>query len=248
MHFAVDESTVGSPPAVQSHAPVPSLVRAWFEIARRPTRPVIFEWARLATRRWIIISLLVPLALRYVSQIVTVPLDAATTAHTSLTWWIQRLVNGLLVSPADYLLSVLATAYLAGYLARKRTAPIATRFERALRPYALAQVPFELSAIVFTISLAAFGQMPGPTDNVFLSAGPLLHLVLALGGCGVALAAGVYSLALLVNALSVGSGRSRLMCFVLAAVATILVEVAVSGVAELVGAPFGLHLWPFAWP
>lgn len=248
MHFAVDDSTVGSPPAVQSHAPLPSLVRAWFEIARRPTRPVILEWARLATPRWIIISLLVALVLDYVSQTVTVLLDAATTAHTSLTWWITHLINGLLVYPVEYLLGVLVTAYLVGYFARKRTAPIATRFERALRPYALAQVPAELSTIVFTISLAAFGQMPGPTDNVFLSAGPLLHLVLALGGCGVALAVGIYSLVLLVNALYVGSGRNRLMCFVLAAVATILVEVAISGVAELVGAPFGLHLWPFPWP
>lgn len=244
----MDERTRDTPPGAQSLAAPPSLVRAWLAIGLRPTRPVILKWARLATPRWVVISLLVSLALDYAGQTITLLLDAAATAHASSTWWIEHLINALLVYPASFVPGMLATAWLVGYFSRGRQAPVTTRFWRALRPYALAQVPGEIVSLAVSPSLNMFGQMPRPTDNVFLSTGPFLHLLLACGGCGVALAALVYGLALLVNALYVGSGLNRVVCFLLAAVATVAVELAVSGIAALIGAPFGLRLWPYPWP
>jgi hypothetical protein len=216
-----------------------TLFRAWREAAFRPSRRTFETLSAIADSRWVAASLLVSLALIYLSSALLwlaeragLPVPSSSTTRPVQSPG-EAAVYQLLLTPATFVFGVLVTAYVVARFAPAARGSIDVRFQQVLRPYALALAPSQCATLIIMLI---------PTSNASLT--DTGHIALGCLNILVLLAASSYGVVVIVNALSAGSGRSRWVVFILSLLAIVPTLLVTQVVPAVLARPFGVHLLP----
>ncbi len=139
-----------------------SLLQAWLSIAVHPSRQNIAAWAQIATAGWVRASIIVAVVLQLayatvlalvIHSIVESALSQATGLDAATQSSLQSMANLIfgvvLIAPVTYLLKVFAIPFGQALFMSSGLGTTGQRFQRALKPWALAQVGMTSATFLF---------------------------------------------------------------------------------------------------
>ncbi len=233
-------------PTMQPVAPATgTLQQAWQQIATKPDRAVIAAWSQAANlpqnQTWVQNSLIVGAALAAVAALIVGVLTFIAFSGVTLTTNVGGIgglgaatIGGIIVSiierPIIYVGSVVALAFGLALFMPESYGPLQARFQRALKPLALAQVGVQVVGLVYGVIVGLLTLAIGRTAVTISTASAAAAIgSAALFGCltaliGIGFAA--YAVTVLVQSGSVASNLSRWAVFGIALLAGLAVGIA----------------------
>ncbi len=226
--------TDGRPPEFVPPA-VGTLFQAWRALGRRPSRQNYAAWAQAMQPGWIRSSVITATAITLVFGIILfggifgglIFLFNTVAANDPQIGANNPAINGVLgsfglffglialVIPLNFLASVFAIPFGQAVFMSSTLGTLRQRYDRALKPWALAQVPLQfVSAVGFTVFVGLIAllfviganQPSNSTIGALMLVGFLLYFV-------VLIPLSIYSIAQQVQAGSVGTGLNRWAVF-----------------------------------
>lgn len=188
------------------------LAEAVIAVAKRPSRAAYATWMQVIEPGWLLPMVVVAVCLQLLDSAVNLgiratlaPRDSSSLHYLfgapSLRDWG---INALLINPVVALLNLVVAVYVVAMLIPAERGSLNQRAFQVARPYLLASIAISTINMVFGEPTFALGL-----TNVGQT--PLVEFVIT----GINLAIGIYGLIASLNALNAGSGRSRLLIFVI---------------------------------
>ena len=226
-----------------------TLFEAWRSLATKPSRRNYVAWAQAMQPGWVRDSVIAATILSAIygvvmfvgffifanalgSTLTATATDSSTASGVAIT---QNILHGesffFLLIPVFYVVQIFAIPFGHAVFMSSSLGTVRQRYERALKPWALAQVPLQLSQAIFGVILGLFFLLLGTQLSNSTGAAIALIVLFVVIVAGIGL--GVYSYIQQLQSGSVGSGLIRWAVFGINLLTGFVVGIAV----ELVLAP-----------
>jgi hypothetical protein len=239
--YALPPELPGYPYRVISPA-TGSLQEAWRSIASTLSRTIIASWSQITTRRWITTSLLAAAVIAFMFN--TFGQTLVYVRHMSLgtadTRVLLTSIYNVIKSPISFVGGILLVSYGLAIFMPPSLGEINQRFLRALKPLALSSVGLAISGGL----VAFFGQLTKVFTDGYHFSGQNLPEIAFRGSLGcltslLIIPLVIYSIALFIQAGSIGSTLERWKVALISIASFIVFGIAIG----ILSIPFGILGW-----